>query len=263
MASALLQAFSSDFQSEDLSCLHLILGATLLVDIEIKDSVTNFDILLIANTSFPLIIVHALTMCAKTKNPNFSLFSLAHWADRFPSLEWRSGLVVRSSTNCFASEEYFSIVLGQWHSFYEDRWKNHTLKHMHTTMIWLIWYDLCGKSKEEVFFCPKDDLSINAHLVSGLNCWDLIRTRAGGSSDPLSNSLKTSHKWGFRCHKFTYWISHKYRDLAETEAARSCLLLPTGWRAALNWRLCSTGEATHVRDARQSNMFNPKPPQKR
>ena len=113
----------------------LFWAAPLLVDLEIKDSVTDFDILMVANTSFPLIIAYALTMCAKTKNPNFSLFSLAHWADRFPSLEWRSGLVVRSSTNCFASEVYFSIVLGQWHSFYEDRWENHTLKHMHTTMI--------------------------------------------------------------------------------------------------------------------------------
>ena len=69
MASALLQAFSSDFQSEDLSCLHLILGATLLVDIEIKDSVTNFDILLVANTSFPLSIAYALAMCAKKTKP--------------------------------------------------------------------------------------------------------------------------------------------------------------------------------------------------
>ena len=198
-------------------------------------------------------------MFAKTQNPYFSLANAVHWADCFPSLQWRSGLVVRSSTICFASEEYFSIALGQWHSFYGDRWRNHTLKHIHTTMIWLIWYDLNQKKE---FICPEDYISINAHLVRGLNCWDLIRTRVGGSSDPLSNSLKTSHKWRFRCHKFTHCVSHKYRDLAESEAARSCLLLPTGWRAALNWRLCSTGEATHARDARQHPIFNPKPPQK-
>ena len=139
--------------------------------------------------------------------------------------------------------------------------KSHTQTHAynHDLIDW-IWF--VRKIKSWKFIFPEDYISINAHLVSGLNCWDLIRTRAGGSSDPLSNSLKTSHKWGFRCHKFTHWISHKYRDLAETEAARSCLLLPTGWRAALNWRLCSTGEATHVRDARQPTMFNPKPSQK-
>ena len=100
------------FQWEDL-VYPLFWEVPLLVDIEMKNSVTNFDILLVANTRFPLIIAHALAMCAKTQNPYFSLANLAHWADCFPSLQWRSGLVVRSSTTCFALEEYFSIVLGQ------------------------------------------------------------------------------------------------------------------------------------------------------
>ena len=85
MASALFQSFSSDLQWED-RVYPLFWAATLLVDIEMKDSVTNFDILLVANTSFPLIIAYALAMCAKTPNPYFFLASSAHWADCFPSL---------------------------------------------------------------------------------------------------------------------------------------------------------------------------------